>query len=131
VEDFRNCPVCGKIFLRKTRNLCPACLALEEKNFDVVRKFLYAHPGATIPEITSHTGVVEETILQFFKEGRLQSKGGVSVLHCKVCGMAINQGEYCQNCLNYLSKQFVQTQPAEGKVNLQKNPQKMYTKDTN
>jgi flagellar operon protein (TIGR03826 family) len=130
MEDFRNCPVCGKIFVRKTRNLCPACVAEEEKDFEVVRKYLYAHPKANIAEVAEQTAVGEETILNFLKEGRLKAQGMSKALSCKLCGASIGTGEYCASCLNSLNQKFF-SPPSSAQVrkDTNKNSRTMFTRD--
>ena len=56
--------VSGRIFAR--------CMDKEEDEFKVVR--LYPeNPGATITETAEATGVAEQTILRFLRDGRLLS----------------------------------------------------------
>jgi flagellar operon protein (TIGR03826 family) len=130
MEDFRNCPVCGKIFVRKTRNLCPACVAEEEKDFDVVRKYLYAHPKANIVEVAEQTTVSEETILNFLKEGRLKAQGMSTMLSCKLCGAPIGMGDYCESCLNSLNQKFSSPKSsAQARKDTSKNSRTMFTRE--
>ena len=106
LENFRNCPGCGNLFYRSSRNLCPKCIEKEEKDYDTVRKYVSIHPKASIVQVVEATGVAEETILNFLKDGRLASAGMPSVLRCGACGAAISSGTYCESCRNSLSQQF-------------------------
>ncbi|MCR4399683.1 MAG: flagellar operon protein YvyF [Syntrophomonadaceae bacterium] len=111
MAELRNCPLCERVFaFAGGRNLCPACIEAEEAEFAVVRAYVRAHPGATIIEVASATGVEEERILEFLKDGRLISKGLASVvLHrCERCGQPIPAGRYCGECTNLLASSLRQ-----------------------
>jgi hypothetical protein len=105
---------------------------LEEKDFEVVRKYLRQHPRARIPEVVEKTAVAEETILNFIKDGRLKADGVRDLLRCEVCGAPISSGVYCEQCLGQLNQQFKVSRPAPaGPLNPdpKKNSKKMYIKE--
>lgn len=108
MPDLRNCPACGKVFVKLSRNLCPDCIEKEEKEYEQVRKYLKDSPGASVEEISEITGVDEKKILRWIREGRIDasfSEGGVG-LTCKRCGAAISIGNLCSNCIKLLSGQM-------------------------
>ena len=133
LDDFRNCPTCGNIYLHKSRNLCPKCLMDEEKDYEKVRRYVSMHPKENITDVAAATEVGEETILFFLKDGRLVSKGlaASSTLHCQLCDAIIISGIYCENCRNSLNQQF--SAPKSPKFSTdntnKKNSAKMYTQD--
>lgn len=106
--ELRNCPVCGKVFLYTTRNLCPECAAKEEEDFKKVRDYLYEVPAATMDEISEKTGVPVKKILDFMKEGRLiLKKNNINILlKCERCGEPILTGRYCDKCVEEMKKGF-------------------------
>jgi len=134
--ELRNCPVCGKVFLYTTRNLCPDCAAKEEEEFKKVRDYLYEVPGATMEEIAEKTGVSVKKILEFLKEGRLILKKDNAniLLKCERCGAPILTGRYCEKCVEEMKKgfgiresnPFEQKSDMKGKIHISR-----YRKDEN
>ncbi len=100
--DIRNCKSCGRIYLYHGSNLCPACNRERDRQYEIVRDYLYEYPGANIMEVSEATGVDEDIILLFLREGRLQlAKPGIG-LDCERCGVPITTGRLCNNCINDL-----------------------------
>lgn len=106
--ELRNCSICGRLFAYQQggRTVCSRCREQEEEQYMVVRKYVRDHPGASVFEVAEETGIEEELILQFLREGRLQSKGFVEVLQCQRCGARIDSGKYCAQCLRELDSQL-------------------------
>lgn len=111
MPELRNCPECGRVFAYVGKNLCHKCIEKEEEEFRVVRTYVREHPGATIIETSEETGVDEETILIFLREGRLISRGlkASADIRCERCGVVIEDGHYCRACLAELDGQFKRT----------------------
>lgn len=134
MSELRNCAKCGRLFAYQGRNLCRRCLEEEENEYMVVRKYVRDHPGATVFEVAEETGVEEEKILQFLRDGRLQSKGLTALLKCERCGQPINSGHYCDKCLNEMNSQFKQVLKSDKQKELEsydsiRNREKMYIKN--
>lgn len=105
--NLRNCPVCGKLFVYVTKNMCPDCIKKEEELFDKVRDYLYENPNSSLEEVNKATGVDVRKILEFLKEGRLILKqGNPYLLSCEICGKAILTGRYCEQCASEMTKKF-------------------------
>ncbi|MFA5881145.1 MAG: hypothetical protein WC834_03025 [Eubacteriales bacterium] len=105
--ELRNCPVCGKVFVKLLKNLCPDCIDKEEREFEEVRLYLKDNPGASIGEISEFTGVDEDKILKWMREDRIDvcvGKGGV--LTCKRCGSDIIAGNLCSKCAQVLAAEI-------------------------
>lgn len=103
--ELRNCPVCGRVFNYAGRNLCPACARKEDEQYDTVADYLYRHPSATVNEVSEATGVDEQLILRFLREGRLQVSDGAAVgLFCESCGAPIRTGRLCKRCAAQLAR---------------------------
>lgn len=132
MADLRNCPQCGRLFAYQGRNLCKKCQEEEENEYLVVRRYVREHPGATVFEVAEETGVEEEKILQFLRDGRLQSKGLTAVLECERCGQKISSGRYCQQCIKELDSQIkgIITDNSRKQPEVRREPKdKMFTKD--
>lgn len=104
--NLRNCPQCGRLFAYNGRNLCSRCLRAEDEEYMVVRRYVRDHPGATVFEVADETGVDEEKILQFLRDGRLEARGLQQMLECGRCGKKISQGNYCEDCLKIMDAEL-------------------------
>ena len=96
-----NCDRCGRLFNRVTRNICPDCIREEEQMFDEIKAYLREHEGATVTEVSEATGVAEERILHYLRDGRLVLSGTMSY-PCESCGKPIRTGRFCTECKNDL-----------------------------
>lgn len=113
MADLRNCIQCGRVFAFQGSKVCSKCQEAVEGEFTIVRKYVRDHPGADVMEVAEATGVTEEKILQFLREGRLISKGFVESLKCERCGAKIDAGRYCGQCLHELDNQFKTVLPGK------------------
>lgn len=132
--EIRNCPECGKIFTYLRTNLCPACQQKDEDTFKTVRAFISRNPGVDIITVSQETGVSEEKIVRYLKEGRINR--GVTTgtkLECEVCGVLIPDGRLCQACSDKLSSGLKRSIMEENKKVDEKQQDKkgprMYTAD--
>lgn len=114
--EIRNCPGCGRLFAYQGRDFCNKCLEKEDSDYALVRKYVRDNPGAGVFEVAEATGIDEEKILQFLKDGRLQSSGYVEVFYCDRCGKRISEGKYCEQCLNEMNKALRSVLSAESKA---------------
>lgn len=106
MADLRNCVECGRLFAYQGRNLCSKCLEKEEDEYNIVRRYVRDHSGASVFEVADATGVEEEKILQFLRDGRLQSKGFAEVIECERCGRRISSGRLCDSCRGQLDREI-------------------------
>jgi flagellar operon protein (TIGR03826 family) len=106
--ELRNCPQCGKVFMYMVRNLCPACIDLEEKQYEEVKDYLQKNPGAQIEQIVEDTGVDESKVLRWMRDGRLvvADTGGRPVLVCQRCGRQVERGSLCPKCAQFLTEEI-------------------------
>lgn len=106
MSEMRNCPRCGRIFVFRGREICPACVNEEEEQFERVRRFLRESPGATVEEVAEATGVPSELILSFLRQGRLIATDGLKgSLTCQRCGAPIDGGYLCAACSRELARE--------------------------
>jgi flagellar operon protein (TIGR03826 family) len=102
-----NCSNCGRIFDKRIRDICPACIEEEEKDFLQIKDYLNDHPTAGIKEISEETGITERRGISFFKNGRLlasRRNREHKLLSCERCGEPIAYGKFCERCQQVLSK---------------------------
>ncbi|MZP29481.1 flagellar protein [Heliobacterium undosum] len=105
--NVKNCPRCNRIFVPQGRRICPVCIREDEEKYERVRAFLRDHPGSTLLEVVTATEVDEDTVLQFIKEGRIESSDlrGPS-LRCERCDAPIDSGKLCSSCQGALTKEL-------------------------
>lgn len=104
--DLRNCPECGRLFAYQGKSVCRKCSEKEEEEYIIVRKYVRDHPGANVFEVADETGIEEEKILHFLKDGRLQSRGFATSLECERCGKKISSGRFCEVCKSSLDSEI-------------------------
>lgn len=99
-----NCKRCGRIFNQVRRNICPACIAEEDKAFETVRAYLRKNRDATMLQVTEDTGVPSEFIIDMIRDGRLILRDNPNLNYpCERCGNPTQAGRYCASCTKELS----------------------------
>ena len=97
--EVRNCPRCGRLFNFIRTDLCPVCIKEAEEEFQKVRIYLRENPNTNIMELSEKTGVDEDKIIQWIREGRIESKLIKDVFFkCERCGAEISSGVLCEKC---------------------------------
>lgn len=135
MSELKNCPRCGRLFAAQDRSVCRKCQESEDDEYMVVRKYVRDNPGASVFEVSEATKVEEEKILQFLRDGRLQSRGMTTIIECARCGRYISEGTYCASCVNDLNSQIKQVLPGKSAISPDKpaketrSGDRMYTKD--
>lgn len=102
MAELAHCANCEKVFVKTIRDICHECFLEEEKMYDKVYKFLRKkeNRSATLQQVHEATGVPEETIIRFIKEGRLRTSSYANLTYpCASCGAPINTGKLCKECL--------------------------------
>lgn len=94
-----NCPRCGKVYVKNVKSLCPDCLREDEQMYEQVYRYLRDHPRSTATQVAEGTGVPEERVLAFLRDGRIQAAEWLNVEYpCERCGTTISTGRYCEKC---------------------------------
>lgn len=133
--EMRNCPQCGRVFAYLRTNLCPACVQKDEDEFRKVRNYIAKNPGADIITVSKETGVSEERIIRYLKEGRIYNTNPNTriKIECELCGALITQGRYCKACTDKLTaglKKNIETENRKAVEEQQrKSGLRMYTRD--
>jgi flagellar operon protein (TIGR03826 family) len=119
--SIKNCPQCGKIFNFVRTNLCPECLEKEEQIFRVIRDYISQHPGVSVVDVSRDTGISEEKVLRFLRQGRLAIGGEKQVKpECEICGKFVSGGRYCSACQEKLTAGLKKVVQEENKKALEK-----------
>ncbi|MBD5559255.1 MAG: flagellar protein [Clostridia bacterium] len=101
--QFKKCKTCGRIFDGYGLE-CYECVEENERQFNLVKDYIWEHPKASMQEIVEDTGVNEKLIIRFLKEGRLEFDNASGLIVCEKCGAPITGGTLCRNCKEKLSK---------------------------
>ncbi|MFC7373034.1 TIGR03826 family flagellar region protein [Fictibacillus iocasae] len=99
--DLTNCPQCGKLYVKKIRETCDVCYKEEEKQYDLVYKFVRRSENrlATLLDTHHKTGVPEKTIIKFIHQGRIRVVGFPNFTYpCDGCDSPILDGRLCEGC---------------------------------
>jgi flagellar operon protein (TIGR03826 family) len=110
--DIRNCKRCGNIYHYNGTGVCNNCTEQEQKDFALVRDYLFEHPNSPAAEINLATGIELKVISRFLKEGRLKMEGehgDEGLLTCEKCGESIKSGRFCEKCLQELQSELKKT----------------------
>lgn len=110
MADLANCAHCGRLFAKAYRPVCNACYNEEEKQYEVVYKFIKkkANREASLLEVSEATGVSEKTISRFVKEGRIRASQFPNLTYeCESCGKGIQDGRMCEQCNSKLRKDLL------------------------
>ena len=132
--ELRNCPECGKVFTYLRTNMCPACQKLDDDTFKTVRTFITRNPGANIITVSEQTGVNEEKVMRYIREGRISNRGieAATSNECEVCGVLIPIGRLCKTCNEKLTaglKKSIMEENTKEDSDTEKKGPRMYTAD--
>lgn len=96
----RSCDICGRIFQPNGfLDICPNCFEKDQKDYDRVREYIYAHPCAKVFEVVTNLEISVNRIKRYLKEGRLEIVEKTSTfLTCESCGKPLQSGRYCDEC---------------------------------
>ncbi len=101
------CKKCARLFQSLSSSpYCPYCVEELEKNFDMVKNYIYDHPHANVMEISTETSVPEKDVFYFLKEGRLSISENNGMLRCENCGCSIATGRFCEACQKQLEREL-------------------------
>jgi len=105
MPELRNCLRCGRVFAYTYSPICNKCLEEDEKEYKIVKEYIYDNPGSTVFEVSDATGVSVEKIMRFLREERLElsSENSNLLLECESCGRPIKSGKYCEECKNKIA----------------------------
>ncbi|MCL2840146.1 MAG: flagellar protein [Defluviitaleaceae bacterium] len=98
--ETKNCPRCGKVFVKIREPICDPCVKEEEKIFENVRAYVRENQNKTIKEVSEACNVQPKRILQYIRDGRLEAGQGMNgEIVCSKCGKPIFIGRMCESCI--------------------------------
>ena len=115
--ELSNCPKCNSLFVKtQFRPVCDACYKKEEAAYETVFKFLRKRDNrkALLHEVVEATGVDEDLILKFIRNGRIQLSNFPNLGYpCDKCGKVIREDRLCESCKTDINKQLNQMDQVE------------------
>lgn len=108
-SNVQPCTGCKKLFQYPGfgPKLCPDCRKEEEEMFKKVRDYLNENGPANYYTIAEATGIKEEIIKQWLKDGRLEVPEDSEIfIKCERCGCDIRSGRYCPACAAEMTKEL-------------------------
>ncbi len=109
--NMRNCMRCGIMFQYNGVGhvICPRCREIDQKEFALVRNYIYENRGATILEVSDAVGVQPPIIEGFLRAGRLEIPPDSAVfIRCERCNKEIRSGRFCAECAKQLTTELKQ-----------------------
>ena len=96
------CKLCRMPFSSAGNKFCGDCLRQIEKDFFVVRDFIYDNKKSDVDTIAKETGVDKIVILHLIREGRFYyediNTDSAGVYKCKTCGNPAGSDKICREC---------------------------------
>ena len=113
------CKLCRMPFNSAGNKFCGDCLRQIEKDFFVVRDYIYDNKKSDVDTISKATGVRKEVILHLIREGRFYyediNTSSAGVYKCKRCGNPAGSDKLCRECkakiANALQSTTTKSQP--------------------
>lgn len=102
--------------------ICPACLPVEEADYEKVRQGLQDHPEMNAEDLAASVGVDMKCIMRFLDDGRIETTAANAAVVCGRCGApAISISKrLCKSCLNRLDAELT-TQVSQISLGKKKN----------
>ncbi|HHY20413.1 MAG TPA: hypothetical protein GX525_00720 [Bacilli bacterium] len=102
--NIENCPRCGQLFQKVTRELCPNCLRDLDKKYEIIYRFIRKKENrkATIDEIEKATEVDKEDIYRIIRLGKINLEHFPSLGYpCETIGCTnkVTKGRLCSSCM--------------------------------
>lgn len=101
MAELLNCPRCNKIFVKSFRDVCQDCQKQEDQDFQTVYQYVRKKENrmASIIEVETATGVDQQFIYKFIKQGRISLQSFPNLAYpCDACGTMIREGRICGSC---------------------------------
>lgn len=104
---IQQCKECKRLFEPLYHSyICPACIEQMDKEFLIVKDYVYDHPDANVIKVSLDTGIPVKKILNMLREGRLKIADTSGMITCVECGKDISSGTYCNDCLDKIEQEL-------------------------
>lgn len=100
----KNCPVCGKLYIKDERGMCPSCYKEQTSRKDEVMQYLKDYPESTLEAVSEITGVHPSIIRRMAREGMFDDMEVRLSYPCPRCKKMISAGKVCDECRAFFEK---------------------------
>lgn len=66
--NLANCKLCGAMFAKSLSSYCNNCQTKLDDRYDEYRDYVKTHPGCTLLDVASYTGIPANYIQQYMKD---------------------------------------------------------------
>jgi hypothetical protein len=99
MPTLKNCEKCGKVFNAEGADIfCAGCNVAEAKDLKKVTDFLRSNPMASVMEVNKKTGIPQQELFRFIKNGSLKMRKPPEDHKCRICAKDIKAGAMCSEC---------------------------------
>lgn len=99
-----NCENCGKVFIKKFENLCPACIKIRFIEIQKLKGWISTCPNPSFSNVEELTGVNPKNLRNYIMESRINTYGKLKAT-CEICGTNItvkSKHIVCSICMKKL-----------------------------
>ena len=94
-----NCSICGKVYAKTRRDVCPVCWEAEHTWSDAIAEYLQRRPDATVFDVIAQVGIQKADLIRLLRRGRLRGYDQLAaLLTCERCGAVVDRGTICAAC---------------------------------
>lgn len=110
MNQLKNCPECGKIFVDTGVGVCRACLDKQEEQMIKVTAYVRDNPHSTVKQIAEALNVKEKLVRRMIREGRFITEGIEYEYPCERCKKLITEGRFCDACSKEIQQEAFEAQ---------------------
>lgn len=107
MPEVKSCPDCGKLYIKFSGNVCPACRAIRQQQLNHAIGLVKARPGMPLEEVGRLCKVSERVLLDFAEEGIFRRLDLSVSYPCRFCSTPINNGSICSRCNEELTRHII------------------------
>jgi len=107
MSEVKSCPDCGKLFVKFSGRVCPACRTLRQQQLNKAISLVKSRPGLPLEEVGRLCQVAEEVLLEFAEEGTFRRLDLQVSYPCRFCSAPIDNGSICSRCHEELTRHII------------------------
>jgi RNA polymerase subunit RPABC4/transcription elongation factor Spt4 len=94
-----NCSICGRVYNKTHRDVCPVCWEAEHTWSDTIAEYLQRNANASAADVIAHTGIPQTDLIRMLRRGHLRGYDQLAeLLTCERCGAVVDRGTMCAAC---------------------------------
>jgi predicted transcriptional regulator len=100
---FENCPECGRVYQKNSRNMCQACSKRVDKEVMDCKEYMWHNPKITTEELSRAINLNISRVYQIIKDGLIAKNYSNLTYPCESCGTQILKNRLCVPCLDNMN----------------------------